>query len=180
MATTLRRGMTCDYCHVDMHQRHATMDNPYHYALSGLKDVCLVGIVVYECPQCKAVMPIIPRIADLHDVIARALVKEPRPLRRDELRFLRKAAGFPARKFARLLGISPQHLSRIENGHTEKLGKTADRLARFIAIKARDGEDMRDVFIQIADKLEQQAKRTVTEDTACFELKRGKVWQAAA
>jgi transcriptional regulator with XRE-family HTH domain len=174
--------MECDYCHVDMSEKQATMANPYRYTLSGLKDVCLAGIVVYECPRCGVVAPVIPRIAELHDVIARALVKEPRPLRGDEVRFLRKAAAFPARKFASLLGITPQHLSRIENGHTATLGRAADRLARFIAIKARDGEDAREVFMQVADRLEQEAqKKVVMADTsACFELKRGSGWKEAA
>jgi transcriptional regulator with XRE-family HTH domain len=163
-----------------MTQRHATMDMPYRYALSGLNDVCLAGITVYECPKCGAKMPVIPRIAELHDVIARSLMKEPRPLRGDEVRFLRKAAGLPARKFASLLGITPQHLSRIENGHTSNLGKAADRLARFIAIKARDGEDVRDMFLQIADRLEHEARRKPSDRSACFELKRGTGWKEAA
>jgi DNA-binding transcriptional regulator YiaG len=174
--------MVCDYCHVHMSERQATMADPYRYILSGLKDVCLAGILVYECPKCRVVVPVIPRVAVLHDVIARAVVKEPRPLRGDEVRFLRKAAALPARKFASLLGITPQHLSRIENGHTAKLGKAADRLARFIAIKARDGEDAREVFLQVADRLEQEARNkrvAAVDSSACFELN-GNEWMEAA
>jgi len=177
MAT--RGRMECDYCHVEMSERRATMAKPYRYDLSGLKDVCLAGIVVYECPKCGVVVPVIPRIAELHDVIARALVKEPRPLRGDEIRFLRKAAALPARKFASLLGVTPVHLSRIENGHRAKLGKAAERLARFIAIKARDGEDARELFLQVADKLETEALKRTQADTSCFKLKRGSGWEPA-
>jgi transcriptional regulator with XRE-family HTH domain len=176
--TGSRRTMDCDYCQVEMSERQASMAQPYPYAISGLKDVFLVGIVVRECAKCGAVAPVIPRIAELHDVIARTLVKEPRPLRGDEIRFLRKAAALPARKFASLLGITPQHLSRIENGHTLKLGKAADRLARFIAIKARDGENIRELFLQIADRLEAEQKES--EVSSCFELKRGSGWKEAA
>jgi putative transcriptional regulator len=179
MEMSNRKMMECDYCHVEMPERQATVAQPYRYAISGLKDIFLAGITVRECGQCGATVPVIPRIAELHDVIARSLVKEPRPLRGDEIRFLRKAAALPARKFANLLGITPQHLSRVENGHTLKLGKTADRLTRIIAIKARDGEDAREVFLQVADRLEQQAGTRVP-DSSTFELKRGSGWKEAA
>jgi hypothetical protein len=77
------------------------------------------------------------------------------------------------------LGITPQHLSRMENGHTLKLGKAADRLARFIAITAREGEDVRELFLQVADRLEAKPKPPVKE-SACFELSRGRGWKEAA
>jgi DNA-binding transcriptional regulator YiaG len=177
-----RRTAECDYCHLEMPERKATMEKPYNYKISGLKDVCLVGIVVKECPKCGYEIPIIPRIGELNDLIARTIVKEPRPLRGDEIKFLRKIAGFPAQKFAVLLGITPQHLSRFENGHTGRLGKVSDRLARFIAIKSKDGEDLREVFLQVADKLASRAgdtKARPAEENTCFELDKSG-WKAAA
>jgi putative transcriptional regulator len=185
METANRKIMKCDYCDIEMPDRQATTAEPYRYAMSGLKDIYLVGITVRECEKCGATVPVIPRIAELHDVIARSLVKQPRPLRGDEIRFLRKAAALPARKFASLLGITPQHLSRIENGHTLKLGKVADRLARVIVIKARDGEDAREMFLQVADRLERQAEAKAVGSypfvsSSCFELKRGSGWKEAA
>ena len=97
MAIASKKITECDYCHVGMSERQATMAQPYPYRISGLKDVSLVGIILRECAKCGTVVPVIPRIAELHDVIARALVRVPRPLRGDEIRFLRKSAALPAR-----------------------------------------------------------------------------------
>ena len=51
-------------------QRQATLEDPYIYTMSGLKHVGLVGIQVRQCPRCKDESPIIPRIGELHRVIA--------------------------------------------------------------------------------------------------------------
>ena len=176
----IREPMECDYCHVAMQEKQATAAEPYRYTISGLKDVCLIGIAVRTCPKCKVSVPIIPRIAELHDVIARAIVKEPHFLRGDQIRFLRKAAALPARKFATILGITPQHLSRIENGHTLKLGKVADRMARIVTVKARDGEDYREVLLQVAEKLDAQCKTIPSDTTDCFELDPNSGWKSSA
>ena len=55
------------------------------------------------------------------------------------------------------MGVDPSHLSRVENGHTESLGETADRLARAIAVIARDGDAARDVLLRMADDVGKEA-----------------------
>jgi len=135
----------------------ATIKQPYKYVLSGLKNVFLSGIHVYNCPRCDAQLPVIPRIEELHDLLAREIVSKRGLLAGDEIKFLRKNAGFPANKFAALLGVDPSHLSRVENGHTESLGETADRLARAIAVIARDGDAARDVLLRMADDVGKEA-----------------------
>jgi transcriptional regulator with XRE-family HTH domain len=173
-------AMRCDYCHVEMPEWRATIEKPYPYSVSGIKDVYLAGITVRECAKCGVVVPIIPRIGQLHHVIAWSIVKEPRPLRGDEIRFLRKIAGFPARKFANLLGVTPEHLSRVENGKTDSLGNSADRLARAIAIVAKDGERARELFLDIADRLGRQTEDHADDsETPVFQL-RPSGWKAAA
>jgi transcriptional regulator with XRE-family HTH domain len=132
----------------------ATQKAPYQYSLSGLKNVYLSGIVVHECPDCRAALPVIPRVEELHDLIARDLASKRGLLSGDEIKFLRKNAGFPAAKFAALLGVDPAHLSRIENGHTDALGESADRLARAIAMIAKDGDAAREVLLEMADEME--------------------------
>ncbi len=104
-----------------MSPRHATRERPYFYKLSGLDNVVLVGIDVYLCPKCSFEAPIIPRVAALHGVIAHDLTFKRGLLCGNEIRFLRKHAALPANQFARLIGITPQHLSRVENGHTKAL-----------------------------------------------------------
>ena len=93
----------------------------------------LSGILVYRCPRCGGAAPLIPRIAQLHRMMAKILVEKPSALTGPEIRFLRKHAGFSAQEFANALGVDASHLSRVETSKPgyEKLGKPADRLARF-------------------------------------------------
>src|SRR5215470_4997252 len=122
------KKMVCSYCKAEMRKRHTTPEHPYLYRLSGLKNEMLTGIDVFTCPKCNIEMPVIPRAAQLQECIAEKLACKQEPLAGDEIRFLRKYAGLPAQTFARLIGIRPEHLSRIENGHTNNLGKPTDML----------------------------------------------------
>jgi putative transcriptional regulator len=154
----LRTGIDCELCGAEVALRKATVEDPYPYELSGLKDVALVGIAVRRCTNCGAEVPIIPRIADLHRTIADGLIRKPAPLTGREIRFLRKNAGLAARKFAALLGIDPSHLSRVETGKTGKLGASTDRLARAVVMaESQGGEAARQVLLDTAKK--KQAER---------------------
>ncbi len=171
--------MNCDTCDMAMRERKATRQKPYRYDLSGLSNVSLVGITMHTCPQCGGEVPVIPRIAELHDVLARSLIQKPTLLNGEEIRFLRKHEGFPAQKFAALLGITPEHLSRVENGHTSNLGTSADRLARAIATIAKDGEAAREVLLQIAEQLA-EPQRPVQSPRSYFLKLEQQHWKAAA
>jgi hypothetical protein len=108
----------------------ATKSRPYPYELSGLPDVRLAGIKVWRCPRCRAEAPVLPRVAELHRLIALTLVMRERLLRGAEVRFLRVQGGFAAKDFAKLIGVDAAHLSRVENGKRRSLGRASDRLAR--------------------------------------------------
>ena len=150
----MMKKMKCSYCKVEMQRRHATPDCPYSYKLSGLKSEMLTGIDVYTCPKCHVEMPIIPRAAELQACIADRLVRKSGLLKGDEIRFLRKYAGLPAQNFARLIRISPEHLSRIENGHTDNLGKPTDMLIRALTLTAKQGgPEARNRLLSIANDL---------------------------
>lgn len=170
--------MKCATCQVTIRERKATLTEPYHDDLSGLSNLYLTGITVRTCPQCGVESPLIPRVEALHQELARVLTRKPSLLNGEEIRFLRKHAGFPAQQFAALLGVSPEHLSRVENGHTSTLGSSTDRLARALAIIVTDGEAAREVLLHIADQVgkvtrpKATAKRLVT-------LARNR-WKAAA
>jgi transcriptional regulator with XRE-family HTH domain len=175
------KKMKCSYCGIEMEARRATPAHPYRYKLSGLKDLMLTGIDVLTCPKCQHESAIIPRVAELHTVIAAGLIHQPRPLRGDEIRFLRKHVGFPAKKFASLIGVSPEHLSRIENGHTKNLGKPTDRLVRTLAITAKEGRDARTTLLSIADDLAKKRKhvKRVRREPAPYELDANR-WRQSA
>jgi transcriptional regulator with XRE-family HTH domain len=144
--------MTCNICGTKIIERIATPNSPYRYALSGLKNIFLVGITIKRCIRCGSESPVIPRIAKLNRLIAKDIAEKPRPLAGEELRYLRKYAGFSAKRFAALLEISPEHLSRIENGHTKTIGAGADKLSRVLGtLLTEDQEYTRKILFQIAD-----------------------------
>jgi transcriptional regulator with XRE-family HTH domain len=116
--------------------------------------------------------------SSLHNVIALDIVNQAGPLSGEKIRFLRKYAGFPAQKFARLLGVTPEHLSRVENGHEAKLGDPTDRLVRALALTARNTEEIRKILLSVADKLEKKAR--TKPEALRFKLKKSGGWAAAA
>jgi DNA-binding transcriptional regulator YiaG len=165
-----------------MTKRKTTKIEPYLYKLSGLKDVGLVGIEVMKCSECEDERPIIPRIAQLHGLIALELIKKPGLLRGDELRFLRKQASLPQGEFAALIEVSQEHLSRVENGHTETLSEARDRLARaIVATIAKDGEAAREVLLNLGQKKMKRQDNTLKQKQLSFNFtsKDGQ-WERAA
>lgn len=135
-----------------------------------LPRVGLVGILVYECPEGHGVVPQIPRVGELHRVIAEAFIKKPELLDGSELRFLRKNAGFSAQRFATLLAINPAHLSRVENGKQKALGPSTDRLARLYLEAELKGVLKRDVRHRGADALIAAKQQRRKDRSATFEL----------
>jgi transcriptional regulator with XRE-family HTH domain len=152
--------MKCIECGKETTKHRATKDEPYRFLGSGLKNIYLAGIDVEECKSCDVEYPTIPRLPDLHRAIAETLaMHRPSPLSGDELRFVRKAAGFSAKRFASLLLIEPESLSRAENGGG--LGPQTDKLARAITLAALNAETVKDVLLELADKME-RAKKLAT------------------
>jgi transcriptional regulator with XRE-family HTH domain len=136
--------------------REATVERPYRYDLSGLDNVFLAGITVYECPRCDIRVPVIPRIAQLHDVIAKGLLFKEGALSGREIRFLRKNAGMSAKEFARYIGIDSSHLSRIENGKLEHFSLATDKLARAV-VAARSGTSgVRELLLELKKRAKGQ------------------------
>ncbi len=161
--------MKCEMCEKEMVIKRATKENSFHYTMSGLKNVFLVGISYYECPTCHEKVPDIPRMGELHRVIAKALIAKETTLSGDEVRYLRKNAGFTGSDFAALIGVSAEHLSRVENSSKESsshgdkdddktvcLGPTADKMVRIVAAYESGGEQFRDVLL---DKVRKIKKR---------------------
>lgn len=166
--------MNCRSCGMEMVERRATTGTPYAYTLSGLKGVFLEGISVFQCKACGEEVPIIPKLGELHHLIALSLFKKEGLLTGSELKFLRKNAGFQAIEFAALMGVSPTYLSKAENGKCP-LGPGADKLARMLS--AVD-EKMRGLLIEIAKDLKPSKKRSTKKPI--FRLERSHWLQAVA
>ncbi len=140
----------CDRCGKALRERTA-VNGPYQYKLSGMSNVFLIGISVRHCTGCGRESPVIPKLGQLHEVIAKVLSNKPGLLAGEELRFLRKNAGISARDFAKKLGVDPSHLSRFETRRTKQLGTSTDKLARAIVGAAMDWPDeLRSVLLRAA------------------------------
>jgi len=122
----------------------------YSYQEIGLKSVVLLNIVVYHC-KCGAIVPEIPYAGLLHNRIALSVLEKKALLSGEEIRFIRKAAGFSATELAHVLGMEKGTVSRWENDK-QPIGKDADRLLRAVCF-ARTMERLAGVNTQqIGDK----------------------------
>jgi putative zinc finger/helix-turn-helix YgiT family protein len=106
------------------------------YKESGLSNVVLVNVTVQDCPKCGEHMVLIPRLEELHRVIAKHIVEKSARLTGEEVRFLRKQLGVTAKNFAATIGVDPTTLSAWENG--DAIGGSSDRLIRLTYVIAED------------------------------------------
>lgn len=121
--------MNCDECG----GRRTTERAVRRYDIGGLPHVELHGIEVARCDACGKEDLAIPRVGQLHRVLADLFVKQPRMLAPVEIRFLRKHIGMSTADFAEVMGVSRESVSRWETG-TNKMKATADRLLRMLVI----------------------------------------------
>src|SRR6185312_5341640 len=82
----------------------------------------------------------VPRIAELHRVVALAVLRKPSRLTGDEVRFLRKFIGWSGSDFARRIGVDPSTVSHWENGK-QPIGPASDRLLRMLVVHERQVSD---------------------------------------
>lgn len=114
------------------HEDHA-------YVECGLPNVVLVGLEFRVCPRCGERERVMPRLAQLHRVIAEAVAEKTARLTGAEIRFLRKHLGWSGEDFANVMGVRPESVSRWEN-EREPMGATSERLLRLMALRLRPVE----------------------------------------
>jgi putative zinc finger/helix-turn-helix YgiT family protein len=112
-----------------MEERSATRQ----YDESGLQGIVLVGIPVRKCSDCGEEAFGIPKMPELHRLIALTLVRKPSGLTGKEVRFLRKHLGYSGVDLAQRLDVTPEHLSRWENDAAPMSGM-AERLIRLMVV----------------------------------------------
>lgn len=102
----------------------------YRYTECGLESVTLLDILVFHC-KCGAIVPEISAVEMLHEAIAIDLLRKDTFLSGEEIRFLRKTAGYSATKLAAIMGVTKEAVSRWENDK-QPIGKESDRLVRWV------------------------------------------------
>jgi putative zinc finger/helix-turn-helix YgiT family protein len=119
--------MTCQDCGGMLKVTRA----PYRYAESGLPGVVLLGMEVRRCQKCGVEEVAIPRIEELHRLMAQAVIQRPNRLVPAEIKYLRKWLGWSGVDFARHMGATPETISRWEQGRVP-MSPQADRLLRLM------------------------------------------------
>jgi putative zinc finger/helix-turn-helix YgiT family protein len=106
----------------------------YLYKESGLPNVALVGVEVRRCPSCGHHELVLPRVTELHQLLAQAVIHKKARLSGAEVRFLRKVLGWSGADFARHMGVDPSTVSNWENDKTP-IGPSSDRLLRLMVAR---------------------------------------------
>jgi len=102
----------------------------FDYRASGLP-VVLAPVEVRRCANCGETEVAIPHIEQLHRVIAETVIGKNTRLMPAEVKFLRKYLGWSGSDFARHIGVTPETVSRWENGH-DQMAPPADRALRLM------------------------------------------------
>lgn len=118
--------MKCYTCDEEMICR----TGEYQYSESGLDNVILSGVDIWEC-SCGESAVSIPAIAELHNLIGRALIEKEERLSGPEIRFLRSNMHMKAVELADIIGVSKSAFSRWESGK-KTIGVASDRALRLI------------------------------------------------
>ena len=118
--------MKCEYCNKEM---KIITENNYKYEESGLNNIYLESIELYNCLDCGIKLPIMEKILSLHKAIARAIVLEPVPLNGADIRFLRSERGLKSKDLAKLLRVDVATVSRWETD-AQELRPQSDALIR--------------------------------------------------
>jgi len=119
-------SQACTECHGNAEARREN----YTYTECGLKNVVLLDVLVHRCVRCGAERVEIPNMDGLHRTVALAVLCKDRLLSGEEIRFLRKIAGFTATNLAKSLAVTKNAVSRWENGG--KIGPASERAVRAI------------------------------------------------
>lgn len=106
----------------------------HHYTESGLDNVYLMGVDIYECPACSENYLHIPNPVQLHIILAIGFAFKDTSLCGSEIKFMRKEVGMNGKLFADFIGVSPITLSRWENDDGEH-SASHDRLIRLAFMK---------------------------------------------
>lgn len=125
------------------------------YPESGLNNVELSNVPVWICDNGHEEVEI-PAVTELHELLAHMIIRKPAYLTGAEVKFLRRRIALSAKEFAERIGITPQHLSKLENDRVKR-SKVLDLLIRLsIAslLAARDKKPIPADLAPLVDQLE--------------------------
>jgi len=121
-------NMSCAECGSDRVtvERNAVI----RYTIGGLDHVTLQGLEIKRCGECGDEAIKIPRIGQLHRLLADHIIRQPRLPLGAEIRFLRKHLGLSTQDFAKCMAVTRETVSRWENDRDHPMGEQSDHLLR--------------------------------------------------
>ncbi len=126
------------------------------YPESGLSNVQLSNVPVWMCVNRHEEVEI-PRVQELHELMAHLILRKPAAIVGPEIKFLRRRVAMSAKDFAVRIGLSAVRLSQIENAK-RPIPKRVDLLIRLsiaALIAARDAKPFPNDLAHFIDQLEQ-------------------------
>ena len=124
------------------------------YPESGLNNVQLINVPVWVCSNGHEELEV-PNVRRLHELLAHLIIRKPAPLTGDEIRFLRRRIGLQGKEFSERIGITPQALSRFENGRpVHHRTNLLIRLSAAALLASRDNKAMPSDLAPLVKKLE--------------------------
>ena len=108
-------------------QRRYSVADSYRYIESGLDNVILRNVEIVEC-ACggRAVLRAVPTLLR---IVAACFAYKPARLKGREVRFVRSVLGRSSKDFANAISVTPEHLSRVENGQ-DTVSPAMDKIVR--------------------------------------------------
>jgi putative zinc finger/helix-turn-helix YgiT family protein len=119
------------------------------YKSSGLSHVVLENVQVARCPACGEYTVSLPRVLELHQMLAQTLLDKPEKLTPEEIRYLRTWLALSGAELAARLGVSAETLSRWENGQ-KPMGLVSERLLRVLVALAAQALSYPETLWQVA------------------------------
>ncbi len=108
------------------------------YTESGLPYVTLCDILVERCPSCGNTLVNIPKMEQLHRLLANIVIKKSGRLEPFEITFLRKSLGWSKADFARNMHVRPSQVSHWESEHKPSpMGEANELLLRSLVAHNR-------------------------------------------
>lgn len=125
--------MTCEECG----QEIKVVRRDHEYVESGLPGIVIRDMEFHVCPCGES--RVVPRMAQLHRIIAEQVATKRARLTGAEVRFLRKHLGWSGEDFARAMDVTASTVSRWEN-ERESMSVMAERLLRLMALRDKPVE----------------------------------------
>jgi putative transcriptional regulator len=157
--------MECLVCGSKM---NAKKNQLYHYTISGLSNIYLRGITVNSC-SCGEEEVEIPRMDELHQVIADDIAKQENKLLAEEVKFLRKHLGFSGKDFANFVKVAPETVSRWENG-TLDMSETLERFLRLMVLARKHRVTNYAELDKMAEKPKTNKKKILEVDHSHWQI----------